>query len=176
MSSEQVSKQPPAFIQHLFELSDREDRGALSELKRSLVLNNEVLAMRHVLPWLGGDVGSRWVSVALLVAGLYALHPERTTGTNFGGSMGSLWQAQDKRYSTEQRFVALLSARSEDLPYYLRQAVALIASHKIPLDWAKLYRDLCNWGHTDRFVQRDWARAFWGVPTEQENQPAIEED
>jgi len=167
MLQKKAEQGPPPFIQHLFDLTDREDRGAISELRRSLVSGNDILATRHVLPWLGGDVGSRRESVALLVAGLYALHPDRTTGSNFGHSMRRVWQAQDKRSSNEQRFVALLNAHPEDLPYSLRQAVNLIRSHEIPLDWAQLYRDICNWSRADRFVQRKWARAFWGAPAEE---------
>jgi len=176
MSTTQTSKQQPRFIRHLFNLSDREDRGALSELRRSLVSGKDTLAARHVLPWLGADIGSRRESVALLVAGLFAIHPERASGRNFGHSMGRVWLAQDRRSSTEQRFVALLNAHPEDLPYYLRQAVSLVGSHDIPVDWAQLYRDLCNWNREDRFVQRNWARAFWGAPTEEQNQPEAEED
>ena len=181
MLNTQAPEQPPGFIRHLFDLSDRDDRGALSELRRSLVSGNDVLATRHVLPWLGGQVGARRESVALLVAGLFALHdvktlePERESGRNFGHSMGRVWHAQDKRLSTEQRFVALLNARAEDLPYYMRQAVSLVASYETPVDWAQLYRDLCNWSHSDRFVQRKWARAFWGASPEDENQQTNEE-
>lgn len=163
MLQKKAEEGPPRFIQHLFDLTDREDRGALSELRLSLVSDNDVLATRHVLPWLGGDVGSRRESAALLVAGLYGLHPERTVGPNLGHSMSRVWQAQDRRPSTEQRFVALLNAHPEDLPYYLRQAVNLIRSHEFPLDWTQLYRDICNWSHADRFVQRKWARAFWSA-------------
>lgn len=176
MSKGQTPARSPGFILHLFDLSQRQDRGALSELRRSLVSGNDILAVRHVLPWLTTDVGLRRESLALLVAGLYALHPERTTGTNFGHSMNRVWRAQEKRPSTEQRFIALLNGHSEDLPYHLRQAVSLISSHEVPIDWAQLYRDLCNWGHADRFVQRKWARSFWAILSEEENQPAIKED
>ncbi len=172
----QAPEQPPPFIRHLFDLSDQEDRCALSELRRSLVSGNDVLATRHVLPWLGEEVESRRESVALLVAGLYALHPERTTGRNFGHSMSHMWQVQHRRPSTEQRFVAVLTAHPEDLSFYLRQAVSLVRFHEIPVDGAQLYRDLCNWGDADRFVQRKWARAFWGAPPENEDPPTNEED
>lgn len=165
MSKLQPPEDPPAFIGHLFDLADREDRGALAELRRSLVSDNDILAARHVLPWLGAEVSLWRESVAFLVAGLFAMHPERLTDRNFGHSMGRVWQAQDKRPSTEQRFVALLNAHPEDLPYALRQAVSLFRAHEVPVDWSQLYRDLCNWSHPDRFVQRKWARAFWGAAT-----------
>lgn len=171
MDKAEASERPPGFIQHLFDLSDREDRGALSELRRSLVSGNDIIAARHVLPWLGAVVGPERESVALLIAGLYAMHPEKTTGPNFGHSMSLVWQAQDRRSSTEDRFVALLNAHPDDLPYYLRQAVSLVRSHEIPVDWTMLYRDLCNWHHADRFVQRKWARAFWGAPADDKKQP-----
>jgi len=176
MLEQKTEQAPPRFIQHLYDVADREDRGALSELRRSLISGNDTLAARHVLPWLGAEVGQRRESLALLVSGLFAMHPERATGPNFGHSMGRVWQVQDKRPSTEQRFVALLDAHTEDLRYYLRQAISLVGSHDIPVDWAQLYRDLCNWRHADRFVQRKWARAFWGASPEEESQPSNKEE
>jgi CRISPR system Cascade subunit CasB len=176
MATTKRSEAPPPFIANLYRLAESGDRAALAELRQSLVSGNDWRAARHVFPWLGTRAGPRRESAALLVAGLFGMYQKSTSGPNFGHSMGRVWQEQDKRLSTEQRFVALLNISADDLPYYLRQAVSLIASYDIPVDWEQLYRDLYYWSHTDRFIQRKWARAFWGAPSPTETQPAKEED
>lgn len=162
-------EEPPPFIKHLLDLEGRQDRRALAELRRSLVSGNEMLAARHVLPWLGPDHGLRIEYAAFLVAGLFALHPKNLATRNFGHSMERLWREQERRPSIEQRFVALLNAHVEDLLYYMRQAIDLMRGSEIPVGWARLYRDICNWDHPDRYVQRNWARAFWGSSAEDQN-------
>ena len=67
-----------------------------------------------------------------------------------------------RRELAEKRFVALLNCHQEDLPDHLRHAVSLLRSKEIPIDWARLLRDLRWWHREDKRVQRDWARAFWG--------------
>ncbi len=61
----------------------------------------------------------------------------------------------------ERRFTALLAAHPDDLPDYLRQAVSFLKSREEPVNWNELLRDLQNWRHEDRFVQKKWAREFW---------------
>ena len=67
---------------------------------------------------------------------LYAL-VERPNGTgeetpaaerrpSFGETFGALYLAQDQRPSTEKRFLSLLDADADGLPYALRQAVTLL--------------------------------------------------
>ncbi len=160
----------PSFVQHLLKLKENNNRSALAELRASLTAGKELLAARHVLPWLGDSVGYGHEEAALLIAGLFAIHPEASIGTNFGETMLRISEVQKKQSSTEQRFVALLSTNREDIRYHLRQSVHLAKSCDIPINWAQLYRDLCNWDHPDRFVQRNWARRFWGRSLEQENQ------
>jgi CRISPR system Cascade subunit CasB len=64
--------------------------------------------------------------------------------------------------AVERRFVALLNAHPEDLDKHLRHAVSLLKAHEIPVDWLRLLGDLRGWGNPERYVQRNWARAFWG--------------
>jgi CRISPR system Cascade subunit CasB len=161
MPGHKTAETAPPFLQHLYELDDREDRGALAGLRRSLVADNVTLAFRHVLPWLSRDTQGWRESAALLLAGLFATHPQRATDVNFGWTMRQIWERQDKSRSTEQRFVALLDVHHEDLHYLLRQAVSLARAYDVPIDWEQLYSDICNWTDSKRYVQRSWARSFW---------------
>lgn len=108
-----------------------------------------------------------------LIAGLFALHPhpwlEADTAAgarNLGASFACLRAAVEQRRggeSVERRFVALLNSHEDDLPKHLRQAVSLLRSDEIPVDWLRLLRDIRRWDREDRWVQRRWAQAFWGA-------------
>lgn len=154
------------FVTYLEELERKEDRAALAALRRSLGKSPGEAADAHrfVLPF----NPAVWEEPAYyLVAGLFALHPaswRKEEGdkqpTNFGASFAWLRSKTDSD-SIEKRFVALLDCHEDDLGEHLRHAVSLLQSQEIPVDWVRLLKDLNNWNHEDRFVQRNWARAFW---------------
>lgn len=68
----------------------------------------------------------------------------------------------------ERRFTALLAAHTDDLPFYLRQAISFLRSKEVPVNWDALFYDLQRWGSENRTVQKYWARAFWGQRTQSE--------
>lgn len=72
----------------------------------------------------------------------------------------------DKRKltSTESRFITLIDADSEQLPYRLRQMVALFKEYAI--DFNSLSKDLLSWDHPDKFIQVRWAREFYNQTAE----------
>jgi CRISPR system Cascade subunit CasB len=144
------------FIKHLSEL----DRGARAELRRSLSFEpgQHVPAFRYVERFASDDGWRR--NAYYLTAGLYALHPEDAGGRNFGGSVADL-QRIHQSDSTETRFLALLDADPDQLPYRLRQMVSLVKSQSVSVNWSQLLDDLFWWGHPERRVQRRWARAFY---------------
>lgn len=165
------------FVERLEKLNRNGDRAALAALRRSLgkTAGEAAEAHRYILPF----NPSVWEEPAYyLVAGLFALHPaswRREEGdkrpTNFGASFAWLKSNTDSD-SIEKRFVALLDCHEDDMAEHLRHAVSLLRSKDIPVDWLQLLRDLRNWNHEDRFVQRNWARAFWsGSQTDSEQQP-----
>lgn len=61
----------------------------------------------------------------------------------------------------ERRFIALLDSPYDDLAEQLRGIVKLLAGKDIPIDWARLTRDLLGWEHPNRVVQLKWAESFW---------------
>src|SRR5262245_13745424 len=159
------------FISYLKELADKEDRAALAALRRSLGKSpgEAADAHRYVLRF-NPEQRDEWAYY--LVAGLFAMHPESWQHkeddnrlTNFGASFAWMKSKADNDSSIERRFVALLDCHTDDLAEHLRHAVNLLRSNKsevILVDWLQLLRDLRNWNHEGRFVQRNWARAFWG--------------
>ncbi|GMA16863.1 type I-E CRISPR-associated protein Cse2/CasB [Deinococcus metallilatus] len=156
----------------------RLDRGQLAHLRRSLGDDRP----GQSVPWLEGvflrsglNLAGRegqWRALAV-VAGLYAL-TERPDGTetfgaapehrpSFGRTFGQLYLDQDQRPSTEKRFLALLDADADALPYALRQAVTLLAAGDLRPDWVQLMADVSDWsrdGAGDR-VRRRWALDFY---------------
>jgi CRISPR system Cascade subunit CasB len=155
--------EPHPFIRYLQKLADGQDRGALASLRRGLGQPPGTVAdmYRYVEPYLGADARYK-ESAFYLVAALFALHPKSTNEGNMGAHLART-RTESGGEALERRFTALLAAHPDDLPEYLRQAVSFLKSKdEEPVNWNELLRDLQNWGHEDRFVQKKWARAFWG--------------
>jgi len=146
------------FIAHLEALRDREERGALAALRRGAGSPPGAVASMypHILPWVPRQ--RRVEDAAYIIGSLFALNPQ-PRGTGNIGKAFSMVPRQTE--SLEKRFVALLSSHGEDLPYHLRQAVSLLKSSEIPIDWRQLLWDILYWEHESRFVQQQWAREFW---------------
>lgn len=162
------------FIKDLKELAGSKDRGALAQLRRGLGREpGSALAMAPYVTRYIPAASREWEEAAYyLVAALFAWHPRNwdeaeaeAQGHNLGASFARLAAQQGPSGglagSTEQRFVALLNSHRDDLHVHLRQAVSLLKSKDIPVDWVQLLADVCRWNAPDRTVQRAWAKAFW---------------
>jgi CRISPR system Cascade subunit CasB len=169
-------------VAHLERLVGREDRAALAALRRGLGRPAGSVAdmYPYVIPYLPPETEPWAEAPYYLVASLFALHqgswPHAESNgrtTDFGASYARLSQ-QLERESIEARFVALLDCDLDELPQHLRQAVALLKSREVPIDWLQLLRDVRGWGHPERYVQRAWARAYWGAPRAAEGGDAEE--
>ena len=159
-----ATESPPqnAFVAYLLGLAQRENRGALAALRRGLGKPPGTAHEMHpyVAPWLSSGM-HRWEEDAhYTVAALFGSHPEHAAIGNMGATFRRI-TSQTESESIEKRFIALLSCHGDDLPQQLRQAVSLARSKDVPVDYSQLLRDIRYWGHPDRFVQREWARAFW---------------
>ena len=84
-----------------------------------------------------------------------------------------------KSKSIEKRLTVLLNSRSADLPVRLRQAVLLLASKEIRIDWVRLLEDLLSWKRNEETFsaqnreispQRSWAQSFYKIEEIKENQ------
>lgn len=126
-------------------------------------------AFPYVEPWIRGQDGWRR-SVAYLVAGLQSLSRAGQPRGDFGDAARRLWGATGTA-STEQRFIAVLEADSDELPHRLRQMVALMNAYDLAPDWERLRRDLVSWPNGERFVQQRWARSFYARPDDDMHAP-----
>lgn len=160
-----------SFVEHLVKLSERKDRGALAALRRGLARppGSAPEMHRYVASWADGE-SSRWrEDVYYIVAALFAYHPiqwnsDKEARPDLGDSFARLRRVEGvSEEGIERRFTALLSIHMEDLYVHLRHAVSLLKSNGVSIDWVRLLDDLKYWGHEDRFIQRNWARAFWRV-------------
>ncbi len=165
------SESDQKFVAYLEKL--REDRGALAALRRGLGQSPgaEPQMYPYVEPWLPEDEARRsWLEkFYYLLASLFAYHPQEGGIGNMGDHFVKARAGIADDTAIERRFVALLAAHPEDLHFYLRQAVSFLKSKGVAINWDQLLADLRSWGHPDRYVQREWARAFWGRPA-RENQ------
>ena len=157
------------FIQHLEGLRNRKERGALAVLRRGLGKppGDAIDMFPLVIPYVPAEANSYEVECYFIVASLFAMH-DQPGGTDDLGSHFAALKANNGRSvqsgeadPLERRFVALLATHVDDLAYHLRQAVTLLRTGEVPVNWLRLLGDIQRWGDPDRPVQRRWARSFW---------------
>lgn len=148
-------------VDHLEELADErdKDRATLALLRGTLQEGRALEGLRVVLPYIPRDpMRQRQVEDdALLLAGLFALHPE-SGALSLATALKIVARTSE---SVELRFHALLGASRKDLPTHLRHAVTLVASHKLAIDWRDLHTKIRFWESTSDRARREWARDFW---------------
>lgn len=148
------------------------DRAAMACLRRGLGSVGDVPfeVFRYVAPFTK-NLSEREEAAFLLVAGLFALHPEVTGKGSFGRTMAMIAGDAAGRERMERRFLSLLDEREEDLGYHLRQIITLARSSGVPVNYAGLIEDLLRWGSQSRAVQRRWARDYYGEGYADEEAP-----
>ena len=156
------TKKEDRLISYLKNLEKRQDRAALAHLRRGL--GKPPKTAMEMFPYLGQflshETKPRYENAVFIIAALFAYYPDAPP--NVGNLGASLRQLNDDSKSIEKRFVALLNAEAEDLPYYLRQIIGLLRAKEIAVNWEQLFKDVQNWDNDKRFVQRKWAEKFWG--------------
>jgi CRISPR system Cascade subunit CasB len=156
-----------AFVSRLEELAQpgSEDRASLARLKRGagrpLAECGSLMPLFYrLLP-----ASIRWQSDEenhFLVATLFPFAPRRWSG-DLGASLRLLRsQAKINEEGLDRRMAILLDAARAELPFRLRQVVRLLAQHELPLDWRQLLQDLRRWEQEGRWVQKQWARSYFG--------------
>jgi len=118
-----------------------------------------------------GSGPEREEEVFFLVATLSGLNKHSLKG-DFGKTMLAVKKAKDDSESIDRRFSILLDSQfglvdgfrpgGGELAYRLRQCVKLAASEMIGVDWVQLLNDLKWWNHTEKRVQKRWARSYFG--------------
>ncbi|MGW2710441.1 type I-E CRISPR-associated protein Cse2/CasB [Streptomyces sp. NPDC001356] len=141
------------FVTHLYRLNSSissDNRHAAAEARRTLARlrrcfagpRQEADAYQTVFDF---DPPEAEQHIWLLVAGLFALHPQAPPRdahgrASIGTAMGLL--AQDRGDSVQRRFTQLVSVETSSLPHYLRQCVQLLATASLPLDYYRLLDEL----------------------------------
>lgn len=156
----QPTSRDQRFVEFLCRLAEQGEGGALTVLRRAVgkAPGAAPERLRWLAPWTA-DLSRRLAAVYLQGATLFALHPVHESGGNLGVTAAALRRTGGG--GLEQRFVALLACRAEDLGRHLRRLVGLAGRAGIPVDWAQLLVDWRHWDHPDQFVQMAWAEAFW---------------
>lgn len=164
------------FISQLEELVRTGGRGSLAVLRRnagrSLAESRGAVALFYrMLPM---RLGPR-EEIYFLVATLFPWNDLPSLGGNLGHSM-ALLRSKTGSEALDRRMTVLLDADFDDSPsgalqpgelgFRLRQTVKLLASHDIGVDWRRLLEDLLSWSHPERWVQKNWARAYFGRTAE----------
>lgn len=150
------------FIEWLEDLNSR-DTKVRAVLRRSLAFEPGTFpaAYPYVEPFVK-DAGDGWQrEIHYLVAALWAMHWREGRGAdsvNIGKACAA-HSEQSKSTSIERRFVSLLDADRDQLPYRLRQLVALLKDQ--PIDFDALLKGLKYWNDERKGTQNGWARDFY---------------
>ncbi|MEZ4705924.1 MAG: type I-E CRISPR-associated protein Cse2/CasB [Caldilineaceae bacterium] len=170
------------FVSYLEGIRDGSDlsraRAVLATLRRGLGKEpgEDANVMRYIVPHLPAEAPPCRERPYFLIASLFALHPEQGGTGDMGNHFAAIRQSKPNEDAIERRFTALLNTHEDDLAYHLRQAVSLCKANRVPVDWHQLFRDVQGWGHPNRWVQRNWAKSFWGrTPAEQQPDPATDQ-
>ncbi len=158
MTDHKPNDHPSRFLEHLAAL----DRGDLARLRRNagrpIAEARDALGLFYrVLP-LG--VPPYQEETYFLLATLYPLADGGGTG-DLGVLLRHARQDRNAK-GLDRRVEILLDADATQLPFRLRQAVHFLHSNRVRMDWARLLANLLSWNHPERFVQKQWARSYFG--------------
>jgi CRISPR system Cascade subunit CasB len=175
------------FLEWLESLNQRDTR-VRAVLRRSLAFAPGAFpaAFPYVESFLKEDAANWRREVHYLVAALWAMHWKegRADALQPIGKAAALYamghhtreQLGGGASSTERRFIALLDADPEQLPYRLRQMIALLKDEAI--DFGALLIGLQRWQDETKRTQNAWARDFYRAlnrETELEQESETEE-
>lgn len=157
------------FVNMLRSLSESDNRGALASLRRGIGQKPYSVAetARIVVPYLPQNAKSATENAFFIVGSLFALHQKESGRGNMGDHFRALCgennPSEGLPANIERRFIALLSSEANELPETLRQAVSLLKSKEIPINWYRLIEDIQHW-HSEEGrdrINRTWSKAFW---------------
>lgn len=180
-NSKESSDIDQQFINKLKTLKEN-DRGVFTALKRAAGVSiagsrqGAIAAFYKILPHPLMD--SRKEEIYFLVATLYGHNDEYQFTGNFGETMRVVKNEFDSK-SMDRRMTGLLDSNFEslktriikggELAYKLRQLVKLAKSKDVGIDWLQFLKDLKNWNHSEKFVQKKWARKYFGYKKQSTN-------
>jgi CRISPR system Cascade subunit CasB len=153
--------QPDPKIAYFISRLERLDPGGRAKLKRSagetLGEAREIAFFYSLLP---NGVQEKQEGTYFLAATLFPL-ADGGGGGDLGASLRSAKNDKNAK-GLDRRVQALLDADETQLPYRLRRAIFFLRSNRVRVHWARLLQDLLQWDASTRFVQRQWARSYFG--------------
>jgi CRISPR system Cascade subunit CasB len=149
------------FIDWLEEMNQKDSR-VRAVLRRSLAFEPGRFppAYPYVEPFLKNEENAHRREMVYLAAGLWAAHwrEGRTNPISLGKACAA-HKAASGSASTERRFITLLAADTDQLPYHLRQMAALLKERSIDFD--DVLEKLLYWNDEQKRSQNAWARDFY---------------
>jgi CRISPR system Cascade subunit CasB len=153
--------QPDPKVTYFINRLERLDPGGKAKLKRSageiLGEAREIAFFYSLLP---GGVQEKQEETYFLAATLFPLAESGGSG-DLGASLRRARTDKNAK-GLDRRVQALLDADEAQLPYRLRRAIFFLRSNRVCVNWAHLLQDLLQWDSSTRFVQRQWARSYFG--------------
>ena len=138
-------------------------RKARAVLRRSLAFAPGIYvpAYPYVEPFLTGEENQWRREMYYLVAGLWAAHwkEDRAGPVLTIGKACAEYQRISGSVSMERRFITMLDSDPEQLPYRLRQLLALLKEQSV--DFENLLTGLLRWNDDRKPTQNSWARDFY---------------
>ena len=166
-------------INHL--LKNREDHALMASLRRGLAQPNSAEVSRVVQCFLSEDAPFWLERAYYTVAPLFGLHHDEID-TRVKSNMGSHFRnlcppSEEIPRNVERRFMQLLASDPNDLDDLLRQAISLLKSKDVGVNWHNLLQDvkLWRWNNDKRdLVRKQWSRAFWRARKEFPTNPTTQ--
>lgn len=166
----ELSEKVEKFLQNLSAL----DAGGKARLKRDagkpLAEAQSLGLFYRLLPY---GLSAAQEEVFFLLATLYPLADGGGTG-NFGASLRRARDPKNHK-GLDRRVEILLDSDITQLPFRLRQTVRFLKSNRVTVNWQQLLEDLLRWNYSNRAVQKQWARAYFGVSQPKANELASPE-
>ena len=156
MLTEEQKKRVSDLVNYLVSLAKRDDRAALAELRRLRQPGGpRFTALRHIIGFLPEDeVG---MDSFILVAGLFATHPEQAGGRTLGAAVKSI---EDRSGSMDRRFHSLLDADRAVMQMLLPRIISILKAKGIGVDYRNLLETVLDWDDPERPRRLRWARDF----------------
>ena len=173
MSEPKIDPRVTTFVDRLAKL----DAGGKARLKRnagkSLDEANSNLGLFYsLLQHLGvptSHEGKYW-----LIATLFP-HTEAATSGNFGAALRRARSAQYRK-GLDRRVEALLDSDDTQLAYRLGQTIRFLHAQRVAVNWQSLLADILQWEHPSRFIQKQWAKAYFALSTDQLEQKTSQDN
>lgn len=131
---------------------------SLSESRHSMLL------FYQLLPY---GIPSFQEDIFFLVATIYPLADSGGSG-DLGFAMKNARTDKNAK-GLDRRMEILLDADKEQLRFRIRQAVRVLFSARIKINWVYLLDDLLQWEHPARITQKAWARSYYGLSVSENN-------